>query len=82
MGYLIYWFVYWVKYRIRENEEAKTIIFFIFVSETVMHDYQTSKTSFCREHNEKEGLHTLDAYNLWIDENIMSINSVESSEKY
>lgn len=48
----------------------------------LLHDYQTSKTSFCCEHNEKEELHTLDAYNLWIDENIMSINRMESSEKY
>lgn len=36
VGYLIYWFVYWVEYRIWENEEAKTSIFFIFVSETVI----------------------------------------------
>lgn len=51
----------------------------------LLHDYQTSKTSFSCEYNEeKEELHTLFwiyENNLWIDESLMSINRMKSSEK-
>lgn len=47
----------------------------------LLHDYQTSKTSFsCVCNDEKEELHIQDAYKHWMEESIMFINRKKSSD--